>query len=66
MRVRQPYDLAIQKPCYFQMLLNIEKSGEQDLQRSTEWLVNTDTFFLSSANLILQYKVQQHDHSVTE
>ena len=24
------------------MLLNIEKSGEQDLQRSGEWLVNTN------------------------
>ena len=24
------------------MLLNIEKSGEQDYERSEEWLVNTD------------------------
>ena len=24
------------------MLLNIEKSGEQDKERSKEWLVNTD------------------------
>ena len=24
------------------MLLNIQKSGEQDLEHSEEWLVNTD------------------------
>ena len=24
------------------MLLNMEKSGEQDYERSEEWLVNTD------------------------
>ena len=26
---------------YIQMILNVEKSGEQDKERSWEWLVNT-------------------------
>ena len=30
----KPYILANQKLCYIQMLLNIEKSGEQDKERS--------------------------------
>ena len=33
--------LANQKLCYIQMVLNTEKSGEQDKERSKEWLVNT-------------------------
>ena len=36
-----PYGLANQKLCYIQMLLNIEKSGEQGKERSLEWLVNS-------------------------
>ena len=36
------HDLANQKVCYFQMPLDIEKSGEQDKEQSKEWLVNTD------------------------
>ena len=35
--------IAHQKLCYIQMLLNIEDSREQDLERSKEWLVNTDS-----------------------
>ena len=34
--------LANQKLCYIQILLNIEKSGEQDQESSEEWLVNTN------------------------
>ena len=30
------------------MILNIEKSGEQDLERFKEWLVNTDPVVLES------------------
>ena len=37
----KPYGLANQKMCYIQMLLNIEKSGEWDKERSQERLVNT-------------------------
>ena len=36
------YDLVNQKLCYIQMLLNAEKSVEQDLELSAEWLLNTD------------------------
>ena len=36
------YGLANQKWYYFQMLLNLDKSGEQE-EHSSEWLVNTDT-----------------------
>ena len=36
----KPYGLASQKLCYIQMLLNIENSGEQEEERSLEWLVN--------------------------
>ena len=38
----KPYGLANKKLCYIQMLLNIDKTGEQDLECSQEWLVNTD------------------------
>ena len=38
----KPDGLANQKLCCIQMLLNTEKSVEQDLERSEEWLVNTD------------------------
>ena len=38
----KPYGLANQKLRYIQMLLNIDKSVEQDKKRSEEWLVNTD------------------------
>ena len=41
----KPYGLANQKLCYIQMLLNVEKSGEQDQERSEEWLVNTGPDF---------------------
>ena len=34
--------LANQKLCYIRVLLNIEKSGEQDQESSQEWLVNRD------------------------
>ena len=34
--------LANQKLCYIQILLNIEKYGEYDKERSKEWLVNMD------------------------
>ena len=37
-----PNGLTNQKLYYFQMLLNIEKSGEEDKECSEEWLVNTD------------------------
>ena len=37
----KPYALANQKLCYIQVPLNIEKSGEQDKEKSREWLVNT-------------------------
>ena len=36
----KPYGLVNQKLCYIQMLLDIEKSGEEDKDRSGEWLVN--------------------------
>ena len=35
-------DWLNQKLCYIQMMLDIEKSGEQDKKRCEEWLVNTD------------------------
>ena len=38
----KPYGLANQKLGYIQMFLNIEKSGQQDKERCTEWLVNMD------------------------
>ena len=37
----KPYGLANQKLCYIQMLLNKEKSREQDQEGCREWLVNT-------------------------
>ena len=37
----KPYGLANQKLCYIITMLNIEKSGEQDKERSQEWLLNT-------------------------
>ena len=49
------YGLANQKLFYFQMHLNIEKSGEQDQECSKEWLVDTnprlDTSFAKLHNL---------------
>ena len=38
----KPYGLVKQKLCYIQMLLNAEKSGEQDQECSKDWLVSTD------------------------
>ena len=38
----EPYRSANQKLCFIQVLISIEKSGEQDQERSEEWLVNTD------------------------
>ena len=38
----KPYGLANQKLCYVQMLLNVEKSGEQDQECSQECRLNTD------------------------
>ena len=38
----KPYSLANQKLCCIQMLLNAEKSEEQDEECSQEWLVSTD------------------------
>ena len=38
----KPYSLANQKLCSIQMLLHREKSEEQDLECSEEWLLNTD------------------------
>ena len=39
----KPYGLANQKLCYIQIVRNIEKSGEHDLERTEEWSVNTDS-----------------------
>ena len=36
-RLAKLYALANQKLCYIQMLLNTEKSGEQDEDCSLEW-----------------------------
>ena len=38
----KPYGLANQKLWYIQMFLAIEKSGEEDKERSQKWFVNTD------------------------
>ena len=37
---------------YIQMLLNIEKPGEQDKECSEEWLVNTDHVFSMFSNAL--------------
>ena len=37
----KPYGLA-NKLCYIEMLLTLEKSGEQDRERTEELLVNRD------------------------
>ena len=34
LKVTQPYSSAIQKLCYFQILLNVETSGEQEKKKS--------------------------------
>ena len=51
-RLAKPYGLANQKLCYIQMIVKIEKFGEQDKERSQEWLVNTDADFGSPTNLL--------------
>ena len=41
-RLAKPCGLANRKLCYIQMLLDIERIGEQDKERPKEWLANTD------------------------
>ena len=66
------HGLANQKLCYIRMLLNIEKSGEQDKEHSEKWLVNTDPGALeivamshSVARLRVQFIVPCINHMIT-
>ena len=45
-RLAKRYSLANQKLYYIQMLLNVEKSEEQDQECSEEWLVRIQTLVL--------------------
>ena len=53
-----------QKLCYIEMFVNIEKSGEQDKERSEECLVNTGTFSTNIAKTFLSDMYIQHESSL--